>query len=363
MGEQIGRGLDKIARRRQVERRPPAPGAAARHRAEGQQRLALGSRRMRSAAAAPAARNARPACPARAARRIGLSRSRRRPAARPARARSPRAARRPGAGDRGVEAGDDGGFDAHGGRAAVHHQIDAAAQVGHDMRRRGRRDVAGAVGRGRHHRPAERGAGCRARPDGRAPGPRSLSRPAVARSAHRAARQPWAATSVSGPGQNACGQPLAPPRRRPRAVRRCGEIGDMGDQRIERRAALGGIEPRHRRAVGRVRAEPVDRLGGERHEPAGREAARGLRGAVGACGQQAGGWLGVHRGAGHSTDAGRGGRPAAGPRQGRDCARPARIWRQSGRRDDRRRMAARVLAAPGGPMYKTGLQSECSAAW
>ena len=61
---------------------------------------------------------------------------------------------------------------------------------------------------------------------------------------------------------------------RQRARRR--QIGDVRDQRIERRPALGGVEPRDRLAVGRVGAEPVDRLGRERDQPAGREAARGL---------------------------------------------------------------------------------------
>ena len=41
--------------------------------------------------------------------------------------------------------------------AAVDDQVDAAAQIGEHVLRGGRRDVAGAVGRGRDHRPAEGG--------------------------------------------------------------------------------------------------------------------------------------------------------------------------------------------------------------
>ena len=58
----------------------------------------------------------------------------------------------------------------------------------------------------------------------------------------------------------------------PREPLRGGEIGDVGDQRIERRPALGGVEPRDRRAVGGVGAEPVDRLGRKGDEAARREA-------------------------------------------------------------------------------------------
>ena len=50
----------------------------------------------------------------------------------------------------------------------------------------------------------------------------------------------------------------------------------MRDQRIERRPALGGVEPRDGGAVGGVGAEPVDGLGRERDQAAVGEAARGV---------------------------------------------------------------------------------------
>ncbi len=39
------------------------------------------------------------------------------------------------------------------------------------------------------------------------------------------------------------------------------QVGDMGDQRIEARSALGLENRRDRRGVRRVRTEPIDRLG------------------------------------------------------------------------------------------------------
>ena len=100
-----------------------------------------------------------------------------------------------------AEAGDDGGFDADRRRAAIDNEIDAPAQIGQHVRRRGRRDVAGAVGRRRHDRLAERG--------------EDLFAPPVVGHAHRDAVEArrrqlgdrasaaLASTSVSGPGQNA----------------------------------------------------------------------------------------------------------------------------------------------------------------
>ena len=43
----------------------------------------------------------------------------------------------------------------------------------------------------------------------------------------------------------------------------------MGDQRIEGRPPLGGVEMGDRGGIGGVRPEPVDRLGRERDQPAG----------------------------------------------------------------------------------------------
>ncbi len=50
----------------------------------------------------------------------------------------------------------------------------------------------------------------------------------------------------------------------------------MGDQGIEARAALGGVDAGHRPRVGGVRAEPVDGLGGKGDEAAGAEQCRRL---------------------------------------------------------------------------------------
>ena len=85
-------------------------------------------------------------------------------------------------------------------------------------------------------------------------------------------------TNVSGPGQKPAPAVRVVVEMRER-VRR-GEIGQMRDQRIEGGPSLGGIKPRHRLAIGRVGAEAIDRLGREGDEPAGREAARGVRDGV-----------------------------------------------------------------------------------
>ena len=150
--------------------------------------------------------------------------------------------------------------------AAVDDQIDAAAEIVQHMLRGGGRDVAGAVGGRRDHRPAE--------PAQEAARHRMLRHPhgdAVeaggARGRRPGSSPRFGSTSVSGPGQNARGEPL---RRRVEHRKPLGgrEIGHMRDQRIERRPALGGVEPRDRRAVGGVGAEPVDRLGRERDQSA-----------------------------------------------------------------------------------------------
>ena len=52
------------------------------------------------------------------------------------------------------------------------------------------------------------------------------------------------------------------------------DVGDVGDQRIESRPPLGRIEPRNGLAVTGIGAQPVDRFGRERDQPAGRKAAR-----------------------------------------------------------------------------------------
>ena len=102
-----------------------------------------------------------------------------------------------------------------------------------------------------------------------------VSSPAVASSA-TAQSADFGSTSVSGPGQNASASAVAVVPKW--AIRRAAcEIADMGDQRIERRPALGLIEPGDRGGVGGIRPEAIDGLGRERDQPALAEAAPGLR--------------------------------------------------------------------------------------
>ena len=158
-------------------------------------------------------------------------------------------------------------FNADRARSAVDDQVDPAAQIGQHMRRAGRRHVAGAVGRGRDHRPAEcrkqrlRATGCA--------GTRTatVSSPAGARSATGQSGR-FGSTSVSGPGQNAAASRSRVGVESARAARAASMIGDMRDQRIEGRPALGLVEPRDRLAVG-ARRRP-----GRRRSRSGRRQAR-----------------------------------------------------------------------------------------
>ena len=168
-----------------------------------------------------------------------------------------------------AEAGDDGGL--------------------HADRRRRRRRRSGRCGRaGRRARAARWSArhGRSGWPTARPPGGRSAARMSRATgwSGTRTAMlsRPAVASSATGqsvglrqhqrqrPRPQRRRQPLGrrvearqPPRRR--------QVGNMGDQRIERGPALGVVEPRHRDAVLRVGAEAVDGLGRERDQPAGRQ--------------------------------------------------------------------------------------------
>ena len=62
------------------------------------------------------------------------------------------------------------------------------------------------------------------------------------------------------------------------------QVGDVGDQRVEARPALGGENPRHGLTVGGVGGEPVDRLG--RQDDQGALAER--RGSLGGAGHLSG---------------------------------------------------------------------------
>ncbi len=148
------------------------------------------------------------------------------------------------------------------------------SQIGKHVRGHGRRDMAGAVGRRRHHRPAEAGEERsrhrmigHAHRDGIEPGRRQIGHRASGRFAQHQRQR-------SRPER--CGEPRGFGGELRQRVRR-GKIGHMRDQRVERRPPLGRIEPRHRLAIAGVGAEPVNRLGRKGDEPAGGQNARGLR--------------------------------------------------------------------------------------
>ena len=171
-----------------------------------------------------------------------------------------------------AETGDDGGFHPDRRRAAVEDEVDAPAQVAEHMGGRGRRDMAGAVGRGRHHRRAE--------------GFEQRMRQRMCRHAHGHAVEPGAGQvghRAAGRQRQHQGQRSRPERGRQPLGGRVeapkrpggGDIGHVGDQGIERRPPLGGVEPGHRLAVAGVGAEPIDGLGREGDQPPGRKAGRG----------------------------------------------------------------------------------------
>ena len=164
--------------------------------------------------------------------------------------------------------------------AAIDDEIDAAAQVGEHMGGGGRRDVTGTVGRRRHDRPGER------RQD--------FLRHRVLRHAHGDAVEPGRGqcgdTAAARLRQHQRQRPRPERRGEPRRIgvearqrRRGGTIGDVGDQRIEGRPALGFIEAGDGEGVGRIGAEAVNRLRRERHEAAALQAAHRIadRGGVG----------------------------------------------------------------------------------
>ncbi len=171
-----------------------------------------------------------------------------------------------------ADARHDGGFDADGAGAAVDHQVDAAAQVGQHMGGVGRRHMAGTVGRGRHHRPAE--------------GLEQGRRYPVRRNPHRDAVEPGQRQighAAVRPFRQHQGQRARPERRRqPHGgvvengeALGCRQVRDMGDQRIEGRTALGGVKPGDGLAIAGIGAEPIDGLGRERDQPASLEAGGG----------------------------------------------------------------------------------------
>ena len=170
-----------------------------------------------------------------------------------------------------AEAGDDGRFDADRRRAAVDDEIDAAAEIGQHVVSRGRRQVAGAVGRGRDH--------------GLAEGPQNIARHVVVGHPHgdgvEPGRRQVGDRTVGGFGENERersrpergGEPRRVGIKTAERLRRL-QIRDMGDERVEGRAAFGLVDPRDGAPVGRVGAEAVDGLGRKGDQAAGGEHAR-----------------------------------------------------------------------------------------
>ena len=120
-----------------------------------------------------------------------------------------------------------------------------------------------------------------------------VSSPASARSATPQCGC-FGSTRVSGPGQKAAASFSAVGVEVGEAARRRG-IGDMRDQRVEGRPALGGVEPGDGLAIAGIGAEAVDGLGRKRDQPAWPQAARRRRNACGIVLHHARSRLGGHR--------------------------------------------------------------------
>ena len=155
--------------------------------------------------------------------------------------------------------------------AGVDDEIDPAAQIAEHMRGACRRNVAGAICRGRNDRSAE-GGEQRARDrmrghahrDGVEPGQCKIGDLAIRlfgeherqRSGPECGRQPF-----GGVGEDAG------------SARGVG-AGDVRDQRIESRPPFGRIEARDGLTITGIGAQPVNGFSRERDQPAGRKAAR-----------------------------------------------------------------------------------------
>ena len=131
----------------------------------------------------------------------------------------------------------------------------------------GRADPAGTVRRRRRHRPADARPGAPGRADGREPA-RPRCRAPRGRGRRRGRPAQRGTTSVSGPGQNAAASSARTVVEHGPSPARPPTSGDVGDEGVEARPLLGGVDARHRRRIGRVGAQPVDRLRREGDEPA-----------------------------------------------------------------------------------------------
>ena len=281
MREQIGGRLDQVAARRQVEDLHVARcGAIGKAWSEGEQRFAGLDAAGRRAAAACAARSARPACRARAGRQFrSRSPAEDRPAAAPRRARLPRAAGRPAA------AGP-----ARRGRRRCVDSTPTGVGPPSTMRsmrpRRSASTCAAVVGETWPERLADgattglpNAARMSCATAWRGTRTAMLSSPAVASSRDRAS---------GSPGQHQRERPRPERPRQPHRVGvearqrlRRGDVGDVGDQRVEGRPALGRIKPRdgERRWWHRRRGRKPSRS--ERRQarpPPGRRAASAMAG-------------------------------------------------------------------------------------
>ena len=155
-------------------------------------------------------------------------------------------------------------FQADGGGAGIDDQRDAVAEIGLDMRRRGRTEPPRGIGAGGGERTAESldqfGGEAARHAHGERVEPRGHQRMhgifARQRQHQRQRPRPEFLRQLSRNRVDAH-QPL-----------RHVEAGDMGDQRVEARPALGLEDARHRFAVGGVGGEPVDGLRRQRHHAA-----------------------------------------------------------------------------------------------
>ena len=158
-------------------------------------------------------------------------------------------------------------------RPRIQHRIDPPIQIVQHMRRRRRADVPKEVRARRSHRnPARRisssATGCAGI---RTP---TSGRPAVTASGTAAER---GSSSVSGPGQNAFISRRAALRNIRNQPVKHRLVRDMDNHRIPRRPLLRRKDPLHRSRIQRIRPQPIDRLGWQRHQPAD---AKNLRRAV-----------------------------------------------------------------------------------
>ena len=164
-----------------------------------------------------------------------------------------------------VETSDDGGFDADRDRAAIDDQVDppgkslctCAAVVGETWPDRLADGATTGPPNARRISPRHRVGGNPDRDGIEARGGEIGHRAAGRLRQHQRQRPRPERLAPAGRLGVETGDP-------PRGV----EVADMGDQRIERRPALGLVEPRNRRRIGGIGAEAVDGLGRERDQPA-----------------------------------------------------------------------------------------------